>query len=205
MKFKQIDLDYEIDAISHWLRCRDLLENATHIRQVFYASLELRICIERLCFEYLVLLTHRKRDLTKNELAAYKPKDLFSKVLRESPLFSKVVDFVNSVFEVDNVSFRMELPDINWLHKTYGQLGDYLHLQREEMTQAKKIQFVRFVTESFHQIEKYLTRGNISEWPDHAKSIFDKYAAEEITKEQMRKRLEIANIPRHMFNKPLWP
>ena len=206
MKLKQIDLNYEIDATSHWMRCRELLEKATNISQFFYAALELRCCIERLCFEYLVLLTHGKRELSKSELKAYGPKDFFKMIERESPFFDKVVDFINAGFEVDQAGLEMQFPDIKWLQETHGKLGNFLHLQKEEMTNNEKLELVNFVQQAFNETTRYITsaRASISDLQNHAQMIFEKFIAGEITKEEMKRMLELSNIPRHMFEKPKW-
>ena len=202
MKLRQIDMNYKIDAESHWFRCKELLDNSTDIRGIFYAALELRFCIERLCFEYLVLLTLHKRELSKSELKLYGPKELFTRIQNDSPYFEKMVDFVNAISKACGKKMHMEIPDVGWLQETHGKLGNYLHAQKEEMAFDQKNKFVDFVHSSCLDIEKYLTRASIGKLADHAQSIFEKYVAGTITKDQMRKMLEIATIPRHMYNKP---
>ncbi|MFH1373412.1 MAG: hypothetical protein ABII79_06440 [bacterium] len=194
--------DHNITATDHWQRCRKLLDEPRDSSDFFYAALELRCCIERVCFECLVLLTHRTRDLSKSELKLYKPKELFQAVFREAPHYAKLVDFINTVFEVGGYHYPVVIPDFVWLQETHGKLGRYLHAQKEELSVKDKIEAKHFLNHSLEQIFKYLRRANISEWWEHSKSIFDKYVEGSIDRGQMRRMLELANIPHHMINKP---
>jgi hypothetical protein len=201
MKLMQIDMNYKIDAESHWFRCKELLDKATDLRGVFYATLELRLCIERICFQYLALLTLGKRGLSKSELKLYEPKDLFKKIQEELPYFGKMVDFVNARFEVCGEKIHMEMPDMSWFQQTHGKLAIYLHAQKQEMTSDQKRRFVDFVRRTCIEIEKYLTQASIGELSDLGQSIFGKYVAGEITKDEMTRMVRISSIPQHMYNK----
>jgi len=200
-----VNSEYKITAVDHWSRCRKLLDEATDFSQVLYAALELRFCIERLCFQYLVLLTHRTRDLSKSELKLYEPKKLFQAVYKEAPYFPKLVDVLNANFEVGGASYRVVCPDVDWLQKTHGKLGQYLHAQKEVLSAQERQGVVDFIDCSLQRVYSYLPQANVSEWQDHTESIFAKYVEGIIDKAQMKRMLEIANIPHHMFNKPRWP
>ncbi len=194
--------EYKITASGHWERCRKLLDEPRDFSDLFYAALELRCCIERVCFECLVLLTHRTRDLSKSELKLYEPKKLFQAVIREAPNYPKLVDFINAVFEVGGYHYPVVIPDFVWLQETHGKLGRYLHAQKEELSDKDKIEARHLLNDSLKQMFDYLRRANIGEWFEHSTSIFDKYVEGTIDRGQMKRMLELANIPRHMINKP---
>ena len=170
------DYDYKCDAIAHFDRCRGLLSEASDVSSVFYAALELRFCIERLCFEYLVLLTHRNRKLSKTELKLYEPKAVFKRIIDEFPHFEKAVGFINAVFESDGVDMRMAVPDIDWLQTVHGRLGNYLHSQKEPPDKEKLRAVVDLVSSTVTNLAPLLAvRASISNMSETTQSIYDKY------------------------------
>ncbi|GEM_PF-3779198 len=198
---RKLNLTYDVQAAAHYNRCGELISKAAEVRDFLYAALELRLCIERLCFEYLILLTHRKRSLSKKEMKAYIPKEIFERVMAEMPFFERMVDFINTVFRVDNTGWTMVFPDIAWLQTTHGKLGNYLHLQKEPRSEDEWLVFVDYVRESWQKLRKYVeTRASVSDLKPHAQDIFDKYVNGEITKEQMQRMIELSNIPIHLLN-----
>lgn len=201
MNLDRIEFTYIANAKQHWQNCQNLLAKAIHIREVFYAALELRFCIERLCFEYLVLLTFRKRKLSKSERKRYEPKELFSIIKKESPFLDKAVDFVNESFSVYGRSFKMEFPDMDWLQSTHGRLGNYLHAQKKQMTISERKDFCKFVEQTMSKLKVYIEyRAYPGDLNDQGQMILDKYTTGAITRSQMRKMLELSNIPLHMLD-----
>ncbi|MEW5796265.1 MAG: hypothetical protein AB1772_07865 [Candidatus Zixiibacteriota bacterium] len=194
---------YDATATGHWSYCEQIVNAHAGVRSFFYAALELRLCIERLCFEYLALLTYRRRKLSKSELKLYKPKDILKRVNNESPDFKKRMDFLNALLEVNGSCERMKCPDTSWLEKTHGKLGDYLHAYREPPTQEELIRFGEFVKDTLVDLKSYIyPRMSIVDLRPHAQAVFDEYVAGRITLSSLTKRLEIATIPMHLINPP---
>jgi len=90
-----------------------------------YAALELRCCIERTLFEYLVLM--KRSDLPGTMEKLYRAKDLKKTILEEDPDFLKKVEFMNLLIAATGAPVRMVIPDLDRLGSLYGQLNDYLH------------------------------------------------------------------------------
>ncbi|MFZ5981551.1 MAG: hypothetical protein ACOYVF_13065, partial [Candidatus Zixiibacteriota bacterium] len=158
-------------------------------------------CIERLCFEYIVLLTLGKRKLSKRELNLYKPKDLFKKILKESPYFEKMVAFINEFYIIKKSDLRMVKPDFKWLEKIHGKLGDYLHAQKEPPTNEEIQELFNLIHDSLKKIKSYLSgRANISKMRDFTDEMFNQFINDRITIEQVRLRLKLSDIPMHMLN-----
>ena len=187
-----IDKQQDTTAIRHHQRCSDLLNHDSHQAHSYYAALELRQCIERLCFEYLALVVYNKRPLSKKERNLYK----------KEPNFDKMVDFINVKLELNGAKDRMKHPEKDWLIETHGKLGDYLHLTREPRTEEELSEFKCFLRESWERVSKEVNgfRGSITNLTDTAQSIFDKYIKGEITKAEMKRMLDLSDIPRHMLN-----
>ena len=174
---------------------------ASDVRHIFYAALELRFCIERLCFDWLVLLTYRRRSLSKSELKLYKPKEVFDRIIDEFPHFEKMIHFINAVFAVNGEKRQMAVPDIQWLQTVHGRLGNYLHSQKEPPNKEKLGYLVKLVSLTIANLEPLLVvRASIANMNETTQSIFDRYVDEEITIVEMRNMLQLTHIPPHMRN-----
>jgi len=182
---------YKNSAIDHYLYCRELLEGETTTREYFYAALELRFCLERLCFEYLVLLG---RPLSKRERKYYKPKDFLNRLRKEIPHLERHVTFFDAVCEETNISKadRMICPDADWFQKTYGELGTYLHSIRGDVEQDFISDLVETVQKCYKEIPVYLKgRGNIRNMPPTTLAVYNDYVNGVLDEESMKKRLEL--------------
>ncbi len=196
-----LDCDYKSTAEMHYLRCGFILERAKHVTEMFWAALELRMCLERLSLEYLVLLTHEKLQLSKKEIKRYQPGDIIPRLLQEAPFFEKTVDFVNAVFKASGHAGEMKFPDLQWSDTTYGRLSNYLHCQRDPLTQEELLKFADFVHTSWKEARVYVvTRANIGKLRPHAEEIFGKYVNDEIDHAQMERMIKLSNIPLHLQN-----
>ena len=197
----EIDLSYESNAERHYVNAVEHLNSALEFKQILCGLLELRLCIERLCFEYLALLTHEKRELVKSELNKYKPSDFKKLIYREEPHFEKKIDFINCVFISQHVNRKMLIPDFEWLNTIYGKTNDFLHLQKHPLNDIRKSQIINELPQIMKTLKSYiLDRGSIHELRPHAQMILDKYIANEIDIASMQKMLDISNIPIHLLN-----
>jgi len=199
---RDLDLEYESSSEQYWSNCREILEKAKKFKDYTYAALELRMCIERLCFDYLVLFTHNTRELSRNERKLYRPKTILQKVLEEEPFFEKKVDFTNAVFASHNLRERIVKPDFRKLVKSHGKLGRCLHLQTVPLTVANKKSYVEFVIKEHTELRTYfdLCRGGIVTFRSHAQPVWDKFVKGEITKEAMERMVQLGTLPAHMYN-----
>jgi hypothetical protein len=201
MDLAKFEFDHDVTAERHYVNCSEIFESAKNIHDLVHAALELRICIERLCFEYLVLLTHKSRELSKKETKAYKPKAILKNVVKEEPHFNKMANFANAVLMQRRAPIRVVAPDSDWLVELHGKLNDYLHLQTEPLKNEEIGRLLSAIKDSLPRLRTYLTsRGKIYNLAEHSRSILDKYVNDEITEEQMKKMIQLADIPDHLFN-----
>jgi hypothetical protein len=99
-----------------------------------YAALELRCCIERTLFEYLVMV--KRSDLPRTMEKLYRAKDLKNTILKEDQDFLRKLDYVNLLCEAGGRPERVAIPDLDKLGSLYGQLNDYVHApKRPEKTE----------------------------------------------------------------------
>ncbi len=195
------DWQYESTAERHYVNCLDLVRSPTRFRELIYAALELRMCVERLCFEYLLLLTHKKRELSKRETKLYKPNDLIKKVAEEEPYFDKMAKFADVVLQQQGIVKRVMAPDGKWLIELHGKLGDFLHHRTNIPTNEDMARLIATLEEALPRLKKYITScGAISNFAPHAQAIFDDYVAGKIDRGQMAKRIEIATLPPYLYN-----
>lgn len=87
-EIKDIDLEYNSSAFDHYFKAEELLNKTKHIKDYFYISLEIRMCVERLCFEYYYLLTrYIDKSLSNQDLKLYQPNKIFPRLKKEVPFF----------------------------------------------------------------------------------------------------------------------
>ncbi len=198
---KELDIEYVSNSAGHWDYTGKIFKAAQEFREVFYAALELRFAIERLCFEYLVLLTHEKRILSKKEKKLFRPEDILRRIEKEEPFLNKKILFVNEIFRLHGKDSHVEPLDTKWLKMAYGKLNAFLHARKEPLKDEEKQAFFQFVHESWKKLYPYVKiKASIRDMPDHSQAIFDAYAKDEIDLNSVRKRLELSNIPRHLLN-----
>lgn len=93
---------------------------------LFYATLELRVCIERFLFEYLVIINTKDEKIEKY-IKEYRIKNLHNAIIEAEPEFYKKLEFTNFYLATMEAGFQMDIPDIKRLDSYYGKLGNYLH------------------------------------------------------------------------------
>ncbi len=199
---EDLDFEYGIGAEDHFVRCGRMLKSAKTYGEVVHAALELRQTIERLAFEYLVLVNNQSEGgLTKKELKLYKPRDLLGRLADQEPDLEKKIDFLNMTLQAQGISFKMLMPNGQFFHKTHGWLGNLLHLQRNELTEVQEVEHILRLQKTYSQLRSFvLDRGAISRYRPHSKLILSKYLRGEITKDEMQRMVTLSNIPEHMLD-----
>jgi len=122
--------NHSIIASMHYNRAIICLNNGFSFPDgayLFYASLELRICMERLLFEYLVIMKTESEKLDKF-MSLYRIKDLGKAIYEIEPEFDKKIEYTNFYLKIiTGVEFEIPIPNIDILNSLYGKLGNYLH------------------------------------------------------------------------------
>lgn len=118
---------YSADSSAYYARarrCYDEVAKTGKAEPMIYAALELRNCIERLLFEYLVLLGHDR--ITKAQAKAYRPTEIKDYILAIEPDFDIKMRFTGLITQALTGSgvYVLNLVDVSQL---YGRLGAYLH------------------------------------------------------------------------------
>jgi len=126
---RNFNFHHPIEASMHYNRAVICIQNALNIPDgsfLFYATLELRICLERFLFEYLVIMQVDDAKIEKY-MKDYRIKDLTSAIYEAEPEFDKKLEYTNFYLDKIGVGFQMQVPDKNILNTYYGKLGSYLH------------------------------------------------------------------------------
>ena len=145
--------NYEISSGAYLLRADQLLSmnlrkgDTLYPQTLFYAALEIRIAIERVLWESIVLSKYSDGALdtiSKSEFKLYKPSEIWRTLLDVDPLLEKRIAFLKIVCRVDPSIFKrmdelipdpvFELPNIKLLDELYGRIGAYLHALEKQIT-----------------------------------------------------------------------
>ena len=123
--------NFEITADAYYKRAAVIIDQFNRTLNpsfLFYAVLEFRFCIERLLFEYIVILSKGDMSrISKSMEKLYRAKNLKDQILELEPDFVCKIQFINLFFEAIGAQAKMKTPDLDSFEKLYGQLGDYLH------------------------------------------------------------------------------
>ncbi len=120
---------HQIDASSHFNRSVICLEKAFTLHEssyLFYAALELRVCIERFLFEYLAVMNVSDENIAKY-MKEYRIKNLSNAIYEAEPEFDKKLEYTNFYLKVIGADFDIKIPDKEKLNSLYDKLGTYLH------------------------------------------------------------------------------
>jgi len=126
---RNYNFHHPINASMHYNRAIICLSNAFGIPDgsfLFYTALELRICIERLLFEYLVIINVADEKI-ETYMKEYRIKNLLNAIYEAEPEFDKKLEYSNFYLKVIGADFETPIPDKNKLNSLYGKLGNYLH------------------------------------------------------------------------------
>lgn len=129
---------YDISAVGHLTRAIYLRRNLMEIHPLqvaLYAARELRNAIERLLFEYLVILHGSENISTKIE-KAYRAVDLTKLIEEVEPELEQKIEFRNLAIRA-NGGAPAGVPDLDALSDLYGCLNNYLHAWKRRIRATK--------------------------------------------------------------------
>lgn len=202
--YSKINSTYNSTPQEHILQCEKVFNKATSFHDLTYSALEFRISVECLCLQYLWFFTYTKRKLTKTELKrSWVPDKTFKNVLKVEPNIQKHYDVINAILKSNNKRERLKYPDLDWLFTTYGQINDYLHVQKRLLQDEKKFLLYNLLKNAIPKFKDYTVMiARFESTQEHTKDIIEDYIKNKITKSQMELRIHISNIPIHMLNNP---
>lgn len=152
-------IGYGVSSEGYFVRGRENLMQAKKLKFAsfwIYAALEFRCCIERILFEYLVIIS--KNNLSKNIEKLYLSSDLKKTILGIEPEFNSKIDFCNIALEAENIDGEIFQLDLDILNTYYGKLGAYLHsAKRPEDTTENEGWWLNLIG-LLNDVESYLIK-----------------------------------------------
>ncbi len=95
------------------------------LASLLYCALDVRLCIERQLFVYLVLI--KSAEIPAKLERLYSATDLRKAILTEEPNFYKKIEFFAIFMEFLPYPGPVVVPDLDVLSDGYGRLNNYLH------------------------------------------------------------------------------
>ncbi len=193
---RNFNFHHPIDASMHYNRAIICLDNAFNIPDgsfLFYAALELRICIERFLFEYLVIMRvdEEKIETYMNE---YRIKNLSNAIYEAEPEFDKKLEYTNFYLATIKIGFQMQVPDMHKLNYYYGRLGNYLHNLKRPTTSTQNQDwwndFIKLLDEiRAYMYEFFKVPRAFFQMNDIGLKLFEEYKNDTIPKDEISKKI----------------
>lgn len=169
---------------------------------LYYIALDYRFCIERLLYEYLVLVKNFQVSKTLQKL--YRAYDLSKAIIKAEPNFFKKLEFVNIYMECLGQEGKVIIPDLERLTKIYSGLNKFLHAPKRidqsianTKSFGKIIDLIEMATDTLGELISH-PRGNI-QLNEKGLDLFERFANSKIDKEEVIKEIleELAKFNRN--------
>ena len=193
---RNYNFHHPIDASMHYNRAIICLEKCFQIPDgsyLFYATLELRNCIERFLFEYLVIMNTEAVKIEKY-MKEYRIKNLSNAILEAEPEFDKKLEYTNFYLATIGAGFQMQIPDKDKLNSYYGKLGNYLHCFKkpDDTTQNQEwwnafiqlVEEIRAYLYKFFEVPRAFFKMN-----NRGLELYNEYKNENLSKEEIAKKI----------------
>ncbi|OBU14447.1 hypothetical protein CTM88_20730 [Photobacterium aquimaris] len=148
---------FDIYEKSKHLERANILLNSDFPHDHYYASLELRFCIEAIVYQRLL---HGIGDLPKAIVKTWQPHKAMKMLEEMDDLAASSCEVHINKAQTEEVPKdgwikigEQKIPDIKWLTKNYHKLGNFLHLTEPEKALSQDLRNVR---EKISQIAKEL-------------------------------------------------
>ncbi len=179
-----------INSESYFQKGFDKLKEFKENRELLYhVALDYRFTIERLLFEYLVLV--KNTDISNNIKKLYRAYDLSKKLLNIEPKFFKKLEFLNIYLECLGAKERIVYPDLDKLTKIYSSLNKYLHAPKtveDSLDYSKTFyKLAEIIDDATYTLAELLShpRGSI-ELNKKGMALFEQFSNEEISEEDVK-------------------
>jgi len=190
IKLESYDAKESITRARHAI---DSFEKTGNVYFLLYSALDTRLCIERILFEYLILI--KTQDLPARLERLYSASDLKKAILKEEPVFFKKLEFLNLFVKFLPYEQEIIIPDLELLSQTYGRTNDYLHCPKRPAKTWQNIDWWGPLESSLKQAIPHLLQilsglmGHIDLNPK-GMALFEQFASGEITSDEVTKKLE---------------
>lgn len=193
---RNYNFHYPISAASHYNRaviCFDNVFSFADGSHLFYSALELRNCIERFLFEYLVLIQIGEENLEKFR-NSYRVKSFSMAIYESEPEFDKKLEFTNFYLQTIGAHFTIPKLDEKALNSYYGKLGNYLHnfKRPDETVQNQEWwnNFILFIQETKSYLSEYLNVPRaFFKMNDKGLLLYQEYKNENISRDEIRAKI----------------
>jgi len=177
-------------------RIREFEQNKS-VHLLLYAALDVRLCIERTLFEYLVLI--KVSDLPRAMEKIYSAADLNKAILNEEPNFKKKMEFMQVYAQYYGLSLPITLPDLELLALCYGRANEYLHAPKKPDKTWLDIRWWDNLNLVLNKAMNHLVEIHSSfiwniRLNERGQKLFNRFSTGELTKEELLKAFNI-DIP----------
>jgi len=160
---------------------------------LFYTCLELRICIERLLFEYLVIMSVEEEKINKF-MNKYRVKDISKAIYESEPEFNLKLEYTNFFLKTLGVNFEIPIPNMSKLNSCYGRLGNYLHNFKKpsESVQNQEwwITFIHLLEETREYLSEFLAIPRaFLKMNEKGLKLYEDYKNKSVSLEEIRKKI----------------
>ena len=193
---RNFNFHHSIDASMHYNRAIICLEKCFKIPDrsyLFYAALELRICIERFLFEYLVTMNTDEIKI-ETYMKEYRIKNLSNAIIEAEPEFDKKLEYTNFYLATIGADFQMQIPDKDKLNSYYGKLGNYLHSFKKPSETTQNQEWWNFFIQLIEEVRAYLYQffevpRAFFKMNERGLELYNEYKDEKIAKEDIAKKI----------------
>ncbi|MCZ6702182.1 MAG: hypothetical protein O6940_03975 [Ignavibacteria bacterium] len=184
----------EFNADSYFQKALKKLGEFNNTKEIlYYIALDYRFCIERLLFEYLVLVKNSQVSITLQKL--YRAYDLSKAIMKAEPNFFKKLEFVNIYMGCLGKKEKIIIPDLERLTKIYSGLNKFLHAPKrtdqsiaDTKSLGKFIELIDLATDTLGELLSH-PRGVI-QLNDKGLDLFERFANSKIYKEELIKEIQ---------------
>jgi hypothetical protein len=187
---------HKIDASMYYNRALICFQKAFSEHDgsyLFYTALELRVCMERFLFEYLVLINVGDENIDKY-LKEYRVKNLSNAIYEAEPEFDKKLEYTNFYLNAIGADFGIKIPDKDKLNALYGKLGNYLHNFKDPAYTTNNEgwwqRFIQLLEEARSHLFEYFKRPiGYFKMNEKGLALYQAYKDESISKEEIKNKI----------------
>ena len=201
---RNFNFHHPIDASMHYNRSIICFQKAFEYYDgsyLFYTALELRICIERLLFEYLVIMSVGDEKIEKY-MKEYRIKNLSNAIYESEPEFDKKLEYTNYYLNAIVHDFGIPSPDKDQLNMLYGKLGNYLHNFKRPSDTTQNVAWWNTFMEQLEETRAYLFQffevpRAFFKMNERGLELYQHYKDKSLSQEEIKKKILID------INKPI--
>lgn len=195
---RNVTFDWHIARVVRWLK----LDNGRFLDSILvYASLDLRIAIERYLLEFLLLLNDLHFSAEDREKCR-SINGLFALMKDTDPEYRLTAEFTKIIASVTPEIPEITIIETGYLRRKWEELSEYCHKQLEpnesfsstdKKFQQKGFRLIQEIVDKFREWNRQSVFGLAL--PQHmdpdTKNIYDKFVKKEIDADQAQRMLKI--------------